>query len=276
MTAECIHGLELDRCDVCSPKVQPAPPPPAARASRPRTSTGSAPRGRTPSSSSPRSREAPGAKHKPVILAEQRVHHLTHIDNLTGILVDGMLHADADPAWEGRPEIDISSTDTREARRAAQIAATGSVVADYVPFFLSPDATLWEGMLARTPDPRLAPRARTLPASEFVMLVTTLGQLGTAEDDYPVIADGDAADARTRFAATRDDAMPLLRRLLTSDDGVQLRAEVLVRKPVPFERISLIGVAHERARADVRALLSGYAHQPRVAVHPPWFALAEG
>ncbi|WP_349898406.1 DarT ssDNA thymidine ADP-ribosyltransferase family protein [Parafrigoribacterium soli] len=266
MTEECIHGLDIDRCDICSPKAKPAPV--AATTARTR-----APRASTAGTVS-RRREAPTAKHKPVILAEQRVHHLTHIDNLIGILVDGALHADADAAWQGRPEVDISSPDTRDARRSTHIAGTGHTVADYVPFFLSPDATIWEGMLARTPDPRLAPRARALPASEFIMLVTTIKQLVTADGPYPVVADGDAGDARTRFATTKEDSEQLLRRLLGSDDGVLLRSELLVAEPVPFERVSLIGVANERARADVRALLAGSAHQPRVAVHPPWFALA--
>ena len=41
--------------------------------------------------------------------------------------------------------------------------------------------------------------------------------------------------------------------------------------------ITLIGVANDRVRAAVRALLAGSGYQPRVAVHPPWFALpAEG
>jgi hypothetical protein len=266
VTEECIHGLDLDRCDICSPKAKPAPVTASpARTRRPSSS---------PASASPRRRESPQPKGKPVILAEQRVQHLTHIDNLTGILVDGALHADADPAWQGRPEIDISSPDTRNARRGTDIAGTGRTVADHVPFFLSPDATIWEGMLARTPDPRLAPRARALPATEFIMLVTTIKQLVPLDGPYPVVADGDAADARTRFATTKEDSERLLRRLLTSDDGVLLRAELLVPEPVPFERISLIGVANERARADVRELLAGSAHQPRVAVHPPWFALA--
>jgi len=61
--------------------------------------------------------------------------------------------------------------------------------------------------------------------------------------------------------------------MLTSDDGMALRAEVLVHDSVPFEAITLIGVAHEKARASVRLILAGSRFQPRVAVHPPWFAV---
>lgn len=268
MTDECIHGLPIDRCDICTPKTRPAPSTSATRAPRARATRS----GRS-GEATPRRTAGAASKTKPVILSEQRVHHLTHVDNLTGMLVDGVLHADAATSWDARPEIDISSPDTREARRAAMIAGTAGTVADYVPFFLSPDANVWAGMRADTPDPRLTRAARTLPSAEFVMLVTTFARIAPQDLPYPIVADGDAADARTRFAATQEDAERSLRRMLTSDDGMALRAEVLVHDSVPFEAITLIGVAHEKARASVRSILAGSRFQPRVAVHPPWFAV---
>lgn len=189
------------------------------------------------------------------------------------MLVDAMVHADSSADWDARPEIDISSPETREARRTTLIAGTDTAVAGYVPFFLSPDANLWEGMRARTPDPRLAAAARSIPVAEFVMLVTTIKQITAPGRRYPVIADGDAADPRTRLATTQDDAERALRKMLGSSDGTWLRAEVLVFDSVPFETITLIGVANDKVRNAVRSLLAGSGFQPRVAVHPPWFAL---
>jgi hypothetical protein len=193
------------------------------------------------------------------------------------MLIDGVLHAEAAESWTARPAIDISSPDTREARRITAIPGTDTdtdtFVADYVPFFLSPNANLWEGMRARTPDPRLTTAARSIRAAEFVILVTTIKQITASVMRYPVVSDGDAADARSRFATTQDDAERVLRRTLVSDDGTALRAEMLVFDSVPFEVITLIGVANDKARSAVRSLLSGSGFQPRVAVHPPWFAL---
>lgn len=272
MTEECIHGLQLDRCDLCSPKARPAPVAPVPR-TRVRSSSTSSSGSLSKSASASSRPAAVRSQSKPVILSEQRIHHFTHIDNLTGILADGMLHADAAQSWSERPEIDISSRDTREARRSTPVAGTESFVADYVPFFLSPNSNLWEGMRARTPDPRLTKAARTVPAAEFVMLVTTIKQIATVGTQYPVVTDGDAADPRTRFATTQDDSERVLRRMLASDDGSVLRAELLVFDSVPFEVITLVGVANDKARAAARSLLTGSGFQPRVAVHPPWFAL---
>ena len=267
MTEECIHGLEFDRCDLCSPKAVTKPAR-AATARAPRTSIARA--------ASPTRAARPTQLKKPLIIGEQRIHHLTHIDNLAGILSGGV-HADASPNWDSRPEVDISSADTREARRTTAVAGTVHTVADYVPFFLSPNAALWEGIRARTPDPRISATARGLPSAEFVLLVSTIKQIAEAlPAGSTVVTDGDAADPRTRFAATGDDSERMLRRLLGADDpGALQRAEFLVQGSVPFELFSLIGVANDKARSAVRAILASSGHGPRLAVHPPWFALPD-
>lgn len=279
MTEECIHGLQFDRCDLCSPKVVP------------QSDTAALPAARSRDSRAPSARTNPGTgtaralpHRKPIVIGEQRIHHLTHIDNLPGALLGG-LHADSNAEWNARPEIDISSPDTREARRRIPVAGAGqsaghsigATVADYVPFFLSPNAAIWEGIRARTPDPRITASARRLPVSEFVLLVSTVKQVSEGmPDDSIVVADGDAADPRTRFATGGDDSGRMLRRLLgENESGALLRAEFLVRDTVPFELITLIGVANDKARSAVRAILASTEHSPRLAVHPPWFALPE-
>ena len=273
MTEECIHGLDFAHCDLCSPKAVPKPATAAPAAARSR-----APRASTSRTAAATGTMRPAQHRKPIIIGEQRIHHITHTDNLAGILSSG-LHADSSAVWNSRPEIDISSADTRTARRATAIAGTGqragATVADYVPFFLSPNAALWEGIRARTPDPRISAVAHTMSASEFVLLVSTVKRVTDAlPDDSTVMADGDAADPLTRFAATGDDSERMLRRLLREDEsGGLLRAEFLVHDAVPFELVSLIGVANDKARGVVRAILGSSGHSPRLAVHPPWFAL---
>jgi hypothetical protein len=271
VTEECIHGLDFDRCDLCSPKVVPKP-----EAAAPATARNRSPRASTARPTTAAGTARPIQRRKPIVIGEQRIHHITHIDNLAGILSGG-LHADTSAAWRSRPEIDISSADTREARRGTLVAGSvqGATVADYVPFFLSPNAALWEGIRARTPDPRISATARRLPAAEFVLLVSTVRQVSDRlPDDSIVVTDGDAADPRTRFAATGDDSERMLRRLLGEEEsGAMLRAEFLVHDTVPFELITLIGVANDKARSAVRAALASSGHSPRLAVHPPWFAL---
>ncbi len=218
-------------------------------------------------------------------VGEQRIYHVTHIRNLAGILESGALLADTSEAWTARPTVDISSEPNRNARRSALVAGDGSAsVAGYVPFFLSPNARLWDGLLTGTADPRLSTDAHTAEVFDFVILVSTVKKLRDARaaaDDAAAAAavavtDGDAAGALTRIGATPDASDSLLRRLRAdAESDAILRAELLVAETFPFALVTLVGVANDKVRDEVRGILAVSAHKPKVAVYPPWFHAAE-
>jgi hypothetical protein len=241
---ECIHGFEAGLCDTCYPK-----PVPVVVASTTTTTT----RSRTTTS---RATSSSRADHK---VGEQRIYHVTHIDNLPLII-------ESDAVLAGQaPAVDISSAENREARR--DTAVGDGVVSDYVPFFLSPNATVWSALRAQQADPRLSPEVRDLPAGEFVILVSTVKVASTME---VAVANGDAANSFTRIATTADTNDRALRSLRADDDAI-LGAELLVKGAFPFEQVALIGVSNDRARDAVKQVLQLAAHEPKVAVYPPWF-----
>lgn len=254
MAVECIHGLDEGLCDTCYPKAvveQPAAPrTPAVR--------------RTPGtrSAAPRVAGAPVTKLSTLDVAAQRIYHVTHINNLEAILGEGSLVAGAVPA------VDVSSEINRELRRTAEVAP-GRIVAEYVPFFLAPTATLWVDLRDGAVGAHWSAEARAAAPSDFVMLVTSLGALGAVGESDAVLSDGDPAHSLTRFAAT-DSTERMLRRLHDTEDAL-LDAEALALGSVPFEAITVIGVANNRARDAVRALLAASSFTPKVAVYPPWF-----
>jgi hypothetical protein len=185
--------------------------------------------------------------------ARQRAYHLTHIRNLEAILDAGAISAATPPA------VDLSTDLTRELRQTAEVVP-GRSVADYVPFYLAPSATLWDDVRRGADDEtRWSAAARAAASGDFVVLVTTVSALGPDA----VITDGDAAASLTRFS-TGDDITRALTRLHDSD-GLDA-AEVLAPESVPYEVIQLIGVANDRVRDHVRDLTS-----TKVAVYPPWF-----
>jgi len=243
-------------------------------------------------------------------VGEQRIYHVTHINNLAGVLSSGAILADASKAWESRPTVDISSAETRESRRAVLVAGQGSLsVAKYVPFFLSPDASVWDSIRAHSDDPRLALDAHGSAPFDFVILVSTvkkaLNSQAEAEAEGAdaagadaagadaagadaaatdvasgaasvVATDGDATGVLTRFGATRDDAERLLRKIRSdSESPAILEAEFLVQESFPFELVTLIGVANDKVRDVVKPILAASSHRPKVAVYPPWFQPAE-
>ncbi|WP_166786903.1 MULTISPECIES: DarT ssDNA thymidine ADP-ribosyltransferase family protein [Cryobacterium] len=311
MSDECIHGLEGGLCASCFPKAAPdIAPGVATRGSRSK-SAGRAPSLR--SSPSPLTVTLGGpnptlgartATAKPITEAkatgtvkpvrstrtahdnvgEQRIYHVTHIRNLAGILNSGRLLADASDAWIARPIVDLSSAPQRAARRAALVAGDDSAsVASYVPFFLSPNARLWDSLLTASNDPRLSPEAHSSETYDFVFLVSTVKKLHdarTGADDNAAAAvavtNGDAAGALTRFGAAPETADRMLRSLRADVESQKIReAELLVTEQFPFELVTLVGVANDKVRDAVRAILATGAHKPKVVVYPPWFHAVE-
>ena len=264
--AECIHGFEDGLCDICFPRQAPEP---VRRAS---TTTARRPAAsRTSGGGVMTTRPQPKrtSARPTMLLNTQRVYHVTHLRNLEAIVIDEAIRADA------APEVDVSSATTRELRRSAELA-TGGTVADRVPFQLSPNAGRWNELRSGAAGAHWSDAARAANPLEFVILVTSAGAVGSDV----IFANGDAAAPATRFAAG-DDGTALLRATFALDPEL-LDAELLAPSPVPFSAVTLIGVANEPVRDQVRQLLAdaGVGHDsagrssgaaPKVAVYPPWF-----
>ncbi len=290
MSDECIHGFDDGLCASCFPQAAPdvarVVSNPSQRASKARekvapTTLRSAPVAPKGGALKP----TVSLRSAPVKVGDQRIYHLTHINNLASILESGTLHADASTAWnESRPAFDMSSDGNREWRRTTRVAGEDTEsIASYVPFFLSPDASVWESIRSHALDPRLTPKATNATPADFVMLVsavknaTELHPADVAENDTAiVVTDADAALERTRFGETRDSALRLLHHVRQSADaGALLEAEFLVREEFPFEQIVLIGVSNDRVRDAVKAILKPSGYRTKVAVYPPWFLPSE-
>jgi hypothetical protein len=247
---ECIHGLELGSCITCSPKAAPEPPARAPRAPRPPRLRASTPR-------------VAGESAKPIDLSRQRVFHLTHVRNLPAIVETGSLL----PRATATPAVDISSPITRELRADTEVV-DGERLDSFVPFFLTPDAAVWHSIRRSDPDPRISPMARL--AHDFVLIAAPLSAL----PESMVLADGDGAASLTRFASDVDGRRRTLTRLLTDEERLP-HAEALSPTPFPLASATLIGVANEPVRDEVRGLLRTAGVTTKVAVYPPWFARPE-
>ena len=242
--AECIHGFEGGLCDICYPKAVPEKPRVTRSAGTPRRTAGVA------------------TTRKSISVGEQRIYHVTHIRNLENILETGELRAAATPA------VDVSAELTRELRLGAE-AAPGESVASYVPFYLAPDATLWQQLLGGAIDEtRWSAAARAAASHDFVFLVSTARHLG----DDGVITDGDAAGSDTRFTNKPDLTGRMLVHL--HDEAKLADAEALAKDSFAFDAVQLIGVANDPVRERVKGMLDDAHFETKVAVYPPWFALS--
>ena len=216
-------------------------------------------------------------------VSEQRIFHVTHTANLPAILRTGKLLADASDAWVSRPEVDVSSTENREFRRNTELAGQpGLSIAGYVPFYLSPNATVWSSIRSNDSDSRLDYDVTHSSPMDFVVLVSSVKKaFETRPDDgfetaNVAVTDGDATSALTRFGSTREGAERLLRKIRADGEtGSILDAELLVHESFPVDQVMLIGVPNDRARGVVKAILEESGHATKIVVHPPWFQRPE-
>lgn len=282
MSDECIHGFDDGLCAVCSPQAVAAPT--ATRAAKTARKAPSRTARRPVTHSS-----APGAvstraatpRTSAVDVSEQRLYHVTHIKNLAAIIESGRLLADSGEAGGATPVVDIATPEVRRARRETAIPGQTATVAEYVPFYLSPDAHLWNTVRTHGNDPRVSTEATAWAARDFVMVVTVAKDIFSACADSTAAApysvtDGDAAMDITRFGTGPGGTESLLR-LLRADEpaGRMLNAEFLVKGAVPFELVTLVGVCNERVRDEVKGKLKRAGYRARVAVYPPWFQASE-
>jgi hypothetical protein len=191
----------------------------------------------------------------------RRIFHVTHRRNLPGILTAGRVLSDAAGA---HPVVDISAADNRELRR--ELSTGSAPVAAFIPFYLVPDALQWEGIRHGDADFRLAESVSSTSPADFILLVSSIRAAG----EGALVADGDAADSMTRFSSLAELGGRMPRRLREEEDAMR-SAEFLVPGEFPFTAVTLIGVANDKVRSEVRGLLSEHGFAQKVSVYPPWF-----
>jgi hypothetical protein len=259
---ECIHGFQAGLCATCFPKSVPEAPAIVRAVTRPRA-VGAPRRASTVRTGT---RGVTGSAPLDDV-RQQRVYHLTHISNLPSILADGAVTGGATPT------VPLSSPEVAADRRTTPIPGEpDATLADFVPFFLSPNALLWQSIRSHVAHPRASRDILATDPADFVLLVANVRELIDSGASF-IVTDGVADAPATRFGATTEEADRTLRRLRSEplQESI-LEAELLVRDRLPFEFISLIGVAHDKARAAVREILLGADFSPKVSVYPPWFA----
>ena len=210
--------------------------------------------------------------------ARPKLYHITHVDNLRTIAVDGELRSDAVIIARGGPVQTIGMS-TIKRRRVEELEVTthpGTKVGDYVPFYFCPRSVMLY-VLHRGNHPELTYRGGQDPivhleadvhaviqwaertGTRWAFSLSNAGALyaefrsqvkGLDQLDWPAIA---ATDFRPAEVKERK------------------QAEFLVHGRFPFDLIERVGVRSAAIQARAATALAGTGRQTSIEVRPEWY-----
>jgi hypothetical protein len=209
--------------------------------------------------------------------AQPKIYHITHVDNLAGIVADGRLYSDALRISSGKANTNIGLSDIK-ARRLVQPVHChpGTCVGDYVPFYFCPRSVMLY-LLAMSNHPGLTYRGGQEP---IVHLEANVDEVISAAEKakHPwAITLGNASAAYTIFLSTRPDLQQINWPAVDASDWRDAsvkegkQAEFLVHRRFPWGLISRVGVKSAAIKIKVEATIAHAAHQPAVTVEPTWY-----
>lgn len=214
----------------------------------------------------------------PSSLAEPKIYHITHVDNLPGIIADGGLFADSAMRDRGGPAVSIGMAELKDGRIADRPVQCheGTMVGDYVPFYFCPRSIMLY-VINQANHPKLAYRGGQ---GEIVHLEADLRQVYRWTRDNQQRWTVSLGNAAAKYTPFRND-WEVIRELdwnaiAATDwrdpdikDGKQV--EFLMHNFFPWTLFSRVGVLTRPVAQRARDALQGASYRPVVEIVPEWY-----
>ena len=203
------------------------------------------------------------------------IYHITHVNNLPGIIAAGGLWSDRRVQQQGVNT--VIGFDHIKRRRLEEIEVgchSGTKVGDYVPFYFCPRSVMLYVIDRRHEDLRYQGGQ-----PEIVHLVSTVEAAVEAAGDRPwAYSDGNAGASYTKFYADLSRMNDLIdwdavSAMNWAEPATRNRkqAEFLVHDHFPWAAFHEIGVIDSSVEHQVLAALGSASHRPCVRVHRGWY-----
>jgi hypothetical protein len=202
---------------------------------------------------------------------DPELFHITHIQNLPGIVAAGGLLSDAAVAAQKVASTNIGNTQIKASRLAKAVPShPGATVGNFVPFYFCPRSVMLYVVNCGT--------TGLLPGCQ-VDIVHLVSRVSTASGCGPwaFTTMNAAAAFTTQFYTLLQDLAKVQWWAMDKDDWRQCKderqAEFLVLNFFPWSAVHEIWVHGPAAAQRVQAALSGASHQPSVHVRPDCYYL---
>lgn len=198
-----------------------------------------------------------------------KVAHITHIDNLVSILVQGCLWSDKKRIELGLHNQNIGYNHIKQRRliRPVNVAA-GGTIGQYVPFNFCPRSV----MLFVIHKGHLDFQG----GQERVLhLISDIDKIRLSNENCfftDIHADLDYAEQIDDFDRISElDINRIINEKYWQDFKEEKQAEFLAFESVQWSTITQIGVKTQQVADEVNALLQTAEHKPEVIVRPEWY-----
>ena len=203
------------------------------------------------------------------------IYHITSIQNLPNILIDGGLWCDRIVMQRNLAHVSIAHQHIKNRRiQKAVPCGSGGTVADYVPFYFAPRSPMLFVIHKGGVDGYQEGQAPILHLVSSIEAVQTSGRSF-------VFSDGHAEMDISQFFTDLNDLNKLDWQIMgerywndTLEDGDRKRrrqAEFLVYQFFPLDLVAAIGVINQQMAQQVSGLLQPLLRKPIVRVEPTWY-----
>ncbi len=205
------------------------------------------------------------------------IYHITHVENLASIALDGALLSDAEMIARQGPNLVIGMSSIKQRRLELPVKChPGDTVGEYVPFyFCSRSIMLY--LIYKGNHPELSYHGGQGPIVHLQADLDATVMWAQATDVRWAFSLANAGAYYTEFRAELADLAEVDWRAVAATDFSDAtvkegkQAELLVRREVPWGLIQRIGVRSATVRERVLEALAGSRHKPPVDVLPDWY-----
>ncbi|NQW24567.1 MAG: DUF4433 domain-containing protein [SAR202 cluster bacterium] len=213
----------------------------------------------------------------PPVPNNPKIFHITHLNNLPGMVRDGGLWSDA-KRIESEIECEVVGMSTIKQRRLTLPVRTAptTFVGDYVPFYLC-ERSIMLYILYRGNHPELTYKGGQGPMVHLMADLQATAEWAKDEQQLWSFTDGNASARYTNFYDDLDDLDEVNWEAVTNrdfrDSVVQegKQAEFLVHEFFPWHLIEKIAVINSTYAGKVHDAINGAEDIPAVSVERSWY-----
>lgn len=200
----------------------------------------------------------------------RHIYHITHLDNLAGIVQAGRLWCDARRIALGllNTNIGYSHIKARRMRHPVAVAERGTL-GNYVPFNFCPRSVMLY-VVAQGHENYLGGQQPIVHLVSSIDAILKAGRSWLFTDRHADLGYANQIDTLDRLGEVDNSVMPLQ---WWSEQEVKEKrqAEFLVHDWCPWEAIETIGVIDPEIAARTEMAIAGAKHRPRVEVRRAWY-----